>query len=922
MTDTLLQTKLFVPPLRPNLVSRLQLIESLNQGLHLGRKLTLISAPAGFGKTTLVSEWVQELGGLDPPVAIAWLSLDESDNDLARFLSYVIAALKQVIGTENTIGQGALSMLQSPQPPPAEPVLTSLLNDLTNISGRIILILDDFHLIDSSPVDEAVAFLLEYLPPQIHLVIVTRIDPNLALARLRARGQLTELRASDLRFTASEVTEFLNREMGLDLSADDIVTLESRTEGWIAGLQLAALALRGAISLRGHQDATGFIKSFSGSHHFVLDYLIEEVLEQQPENVQQFLLKTSILNRLTGSLCDTLTGDGDGQMTLEMLDHANLFIIPLDGERRWYRYHHLFTDLLRQRLAQTRPDWAQKLHRQASKWYEGNEFAGEAIEHALLAEDFERAAELIEGLVDHVLHFGEHTKLRRWLAEIPLEVIYTKPYLCILHAGNLFISGQIEKAERYIQRAEQALELSPAAGSDAGLVDADQRPDRDKMKLRGRMSTIRSYLVAYHGDEEAAIRYARQALEALPKSDFTWRSSAFDSLGTAYNATDVVAAYQARREAVVASKAAGNAYMILFASLRLVVTQRDLGRLEQAVEICRQQLEEANDNGLSQTALVGWLFTLWAEILAEKNELDSALRLVNKGVALTGRGNDVTLLGSGYLCLMRVLFSRGELDQAAATIQEVNDFAPKHRLSPWIMDQMAAWGARIWLAQDKLDAAAGWAEELGPDVNEELDPMHDYAYGVLARILVAQGRLDEASRLLQRLFEAAESGGRMAKMLEIMALQSLTFQAQGEGDRALDVLERALTLAEPEGFIRVFMDEGRPMARLLHRALNCGIAPEYVRRLLAGESPKESRPADPVRFRDGQSGLVEPLSEREIEVLQRIAEGLTNREIADRLYLALNTVKVHTRNIYGKLGVNNRTGAVARARDLGLLSRS
>jgi LuxR family maltose regulon positive regulatory protein len=594
-------------------------------------------------------------------------------------------------------------------------------------------------------------------------------------------------------------------------------------------------------------------------------------------------------------------------------------VVPLDSERRWYRYHHLFTDLLRQRLRQTRPDWAYKLHRQASKWYEGNGFAGEAIEHALRAEDFERASDMIEGLVEHVLHFGEQAKLRRWLAEIPFEVAFSKPYICILHAGNSYISGQIEEAERYLQRAGQALELVPAAGSDAGLMSTDRRPGRDKLKLRGRMATMRSYLVAYHGDEEASIQYARQALKLLPKSDFTWRSSAFDSLGTAYNATDVVAAYRARTEAMEASKAAGNAYMILFASLRLVVTLRDLGRLGQAVEICRQQLKVANDNGLSQTALVGWLFTLWGEILAEKNELDNALQLVNKGVALTGRGNDVTLLGSSYLCLMRVLFSKGELDQATETIQRVNDFAPKRLLSPWIMDQMAAWQARIWLAQDKLDSAAGWAEELGPDGDEALEPMHDYAYGVLARILIAQGRLDEAGRLLQRLFEAAESGSRTAKMLEIMALQSLAYQAQGEPDRALDVLERALTLAEPEGFIRLFMDEGRPMARLLHRALNCGIAPEYVRRLLAGESTKEPGSAEPLKV---QSGMVEPLSEREIEVLQYIAVGLTNREIADRLYLALNTVKVHTRNIYGKLDVNSRMQAVARARDLEILPRS
>ncbi len=417
MPDTLLQTKLFIPPLRQTLVPRLRLIERLNQGLQLGHKLTLVSAPAGFGKTTLIGEWLGRLrldAAKESQITdrVAWLSLDEGDNDPGRFLTYFVAALNQVEGIDTTIGERALDMLQSAQPPPAEDVLVSLINEITAISGRIILVLDDYHVIDAQPVnvsasvdastsvDGVLTFLLEHLPPQMYLVIATREDPQLPLARLRARGQLTELRATDLRFSSSEAAEFLNQMMGLDLPAADIAVLESRTEGWIAGLQLAALALQGPISMQKNEDVANLIKSFTGSHRFVLDYLIEEVLEQQAQSVQTFLFQTAVLDRLTGSLCDALTGQNDGQQTLEYLEQANLFIVPLDNERRWYRYHHLFADLLRQRQRQTQSEQLPILHLRASMWYEQNGFADEAIEHALRAEDFEQTAQLIEEHID------------------------------------------------------------------------------------------------------------------------------------------------------------------------------------------------------------------------------------------------------------------------------------------------------------------------------------------------------------------------------------------------------------------------------------------------------------------------------------------------------------------------------------------
>ncbi|MCB9445954.1 MAG: helix-turn-helix transcriptional regulator [Ardenticatenaceae bacterium] len=919
MSGDLLQTKLFIPqrPIgrqRPFLVPRPHLIQQINQGLHQLCKLILISAPAGFGKTTLVSEWVNqnqnEEGrrqktepGKFLHSQVAWLALDEGDNDPIRFLTYFIAALNGIKGIEAPLGEGALTMLQSPQPPPAEVILTSLINDITGLPDNMVFILDDYHVIESPPVDAALTFFLEHLPPQLNLVIITRVDPALPLARLRARRQLLELRAADLRFTSTETAEFLNQVMGLNLAAVDIAALEDRTEGWISGLQLAA------ISVQGRDDAPSRIKSFTGSHRFVLDYLIEEVLAQQPEAVQTFLLKTAVLNRLTGTLCNMLTDQDDGQTTLEMLEHANLFIVPLDEERRWYRYHHLFADLLQQQLHQKHPEWIPALHRQASEWYEQNEFVDEAIEHALYQEDFTRAADLVEKYVDDIWQLSRRIKLRRWLDGLPDAVIAAKPHLCILHAGSLYTRGQVNEADQCLQIAEQLL-----ATNNSGMANGQL------MKLRGRAAAIRSYVVSYWGDEEASIRYAQQALEFLPQSDSIWRWSAYDSMGTTYSGVDDPLAYEARSEALAASKAAGNVYTILLASLRLVVTLRDLGRLQPAIEICEQGLKLAQENGLSHTTLVGWLYTLWGEILAEKNELDRALQLVNQGIELTERGKDLTLRSSSYLCLMRVLFSRGDLDTAKGIIQALNNAPPQQALSPWVKVPLAAWQARIWLAQGKLDAALHWVETIALDVAGELMVLHDFDYGVLARILIAQGQTSEAFRLLQRLLAAAEAGGRTSKMIEILILQALAWQAAGEMDTAVSTLNEALTMAEPGGFICTFVDEGPAVARLLYEVLSHGIATDYVRQLLAAFPVSEPEPTVLLQPESSEFDWIEPLSDRELEVLELIADGLTNQEIATQLFLALNTVKAHTRNIYSKLGVNSRIQAVARARDLGILS--
>ena len=917
MTTSILVTKLFIPPRRPELVTRPRLTERLDQGLQ--RKLSLISAPAGFGKTTLVSEWVHHLQSQASKdnhneCCIAWLSLDEGDNDPARFLSYLISALMQVEAIEPARREGLLGVLQTPQPPAIQVILTTVINQMTAVPGRIILVLDDYHLIDSSQVDAALTFLLERLPQQMHLLIATREDPQLPLPRLRVRGQLTELRAADLRFTLAEAAEFLNEVMGLALSEEDIAALEKRTEGWIAGLQLAA------ISMQGFQDHAGFIQSFTGGHRLVLDFLIEEVLEQQPESVQTFLLKTSILNQLTGSLCDTLTDQNNGQSTLEMLDRANLFLIPLDNERRWYRYHHLFADLLHQRLRQTQPDWIERLHHRASEWYKRNGFIDEAIDHALRAEDFERATYLLEEHIDEIWQRGEQIRLRRWQAALPAELLYSKPRLCILHAWFLLIGGQLDAAEQSLQAAEGALDHKIVQTTEISPLDQNLLPGTGGMTLRGRIAAIRALIATYRGDVPGTIQYARQAKEYLPEQDLKWRSVVAIALGDAYDIkSETAAASQARVEASRISWAAGDIYLSMIANLKLAVTLRTQGQLQQVIEICRQQLQIADQSGMSHIVVVGWLLAIWGEALAELNDLDEAINHVKRSVDLTKQSGDVAMLGWSYLCLIRVLFSTGDVTGAEEIIHKLENIVREHDVPSWMTGIMAAWQAWLWLAQDKLDAASQWVEERRLSVDGEPTVLREMEYIVFARILIAQGRLNETIRLLQRLLEVAEAGGRTSKVIEILMLQALAFQAGGSTDQAILMLEQALTLAEPGGFVRIFVDEGPPMAHLLYEALNRRIAPDYVRRLLAVFPIDEPEQTRATKVQSSEVDLIEPLSEREIEVLQLIGKGQTNQEIASRLYLSLNTVKVHTRNIHRKLGVHNRTQAVARARALGIL---
>jgi LuxR family maltose regulon positive regulatory protein len=873
--------------------------------LHLGHKLTLISAPAGFGKTTLVSEW---LAGGERPAA--WLSLDEGDNDLKRFLAYLVAALQTLALSEvegiaarqppvGHIGEGVSAVLQSPQPPRTESILTTLLNEIAIIADSFILVLDDYHGIDTKSVDKALAFLLEHLPPQMHVVIATREDPNLPLARLRGRGQLTELRVSDLRFTTAEAAEFLNQVMDLNLSAEDIGVLETRTEGWITGLHLAALALQGTVSMQGHKHATSFIKSFAGSHHFVLDYLVEEVLQQQPESIQTFLLRTSVLDRMCGPLCDavTLQPAASGQETLEYLHRANLFIVPLDNERCWYRYHHLFADLLRQRLHQSTASSTRgerggvdELHSRASVWYEENGLEIEAFHHAAAANDIERAARLVEGDGMPLTLRGAAAPVLNWLASLPTTVLDDKPSLWVTYASALVFAGQSPSAEQKLQAAEAALQGA--------------EPDNDTNDIVGHIAAVRAMVALRQRQVETIIAQSRRALEYLHPDNLAVRTATNWTLGMAYRFQgDRAAASQAYAETISICQATGNVFINIVASTSLGIIQESENQLNQAAQNYKRVLQLTGDPP-KPTACEACLGL--ARVYYEWNDLNVAEQYARQSLRLARQLGSVETPAASKVLLARLKLARGNVAGAAAVLVEAEQFTRQRNIVDGMPD-VATVQVLTLLRQENLAAAAQLAERYELPLSQ-------------ARVHLAQGETAAALAVLEPYNRQVEARGWQDELLKVRLLQALSHQAQGEMRKALQLLDDALALAEPGGFIRIFVDEGIPMAQLLSETAAHGIMPDYTGKLLAAfESEKKSEdksylPPDP-----SAQPLIEPLSHRELEVLRLIAHGLSNREISERLFLAMSTVKGHNRNIFAKLQVQRRTEAVARARELDLL---
>ncbi|MEW5870791.1 MAG: AAA family ATPase [Chloroflexota bacterium] len=819
----ILATKLYLPLPRPQIVSRSRLLERLDEGLQ--RKLTLVSAPAGFGKTTLVSEWLAACQRRTPAARTAWLSLDEGDSHPPRFLAYLIAALQTVDGA---LGAGALGMLQAAPPPPNEAILTALLNDLAALGNALdalpqdlILVLDDYHQVDAAQVDQALAFLLEHLPPQMHLLIASREDPQLPLARLRARGQLSELRAADLRFTPAEAAEFLNRAsglqgMGLTLSAKEISALEARTEGWIAGLQLAALALQGSIGPQGRSDPASFIQAFTGSHRFVLDYLVEEVLQRQPQHVRNFLLQTAILERLSAPLCAAVTGQADSRSILESLERGNLFVIPLDDQRQWYRYHHLFAEVLQTYLAE--PEQVSALHRRASAWFEHNDLPAEAIRHALAGKDFARAASLLELAHPAMDVSYQSAAWLAWARALPEALLRARPVLSVDYAWALLDSGEMEASQARLQDAERCLAgqagLSPVVADEAQL-----------RALPASIASARAYRALALGDVPGAVQHAQQALELAPPGDLLHYIQATSLLGVAqYTRGDLPAAERALASFYAELCKTGDVLTLTGITFLLADIRVGLGRLGEAERTYQQALRLATGQGERTNFPVGTsdLYRGLAELACERGELEAAAGYLHTARNL---GEQAALTGWPQRLLSaqaRLQQAQGDLDGALALLDQAERAyvrAPLPNARP-----AAASKAHIWIRQGRLAEAQEWAREHNLSPDDELSYLDEFEHLTLARLLTAQsqrdqesGALQSALGLLERLLQAAQAGERMGSLVEILAAQALAHQAQGELPLALAALGRALALAEPEGYLQTFVNEGPPWRRCCTR---------------------------------------------------------------------------------------------------------
>jgi LuxR family maltose regulon positive regulatory protein len=902
--DPLLATKLHMPRLPSHLVPRAHLTARLQQAVE--RPLTLIAAPAGFGKTTLLAAWLHEA-----PVSTAWVALDSGDDDPSRFWSYTLAALDGVYG-EAGLGAIGLPLLHSSQPPPLDVILTAVINCLAAQPTEVVLVFDDYHVITAPAIHASVTFLLDHLPECLHLIIATRADPPLPLARLRVRGQLVEIRAADLRFSREEATAFLTQTPALALSREDIATLETRTEGWIAGLQLAAL------SLHGRHDSATFLQAFTGTHRFVIDYLTEEVLSRQPEGVQHFLLHTAILERLCGPLCEAVTGESGGQAMLEWLDEANLFLVPLDNERHWYRYHHLFAEMLRQRLQRLHPERVMHLHQQASAWYAQHDLIRDAVHHALAAADFERAAGLVEQTADLMAKRGEIATLRGWLQTLPDALVRSRVELCLWHSWLLALDGQYAAAEGLLQDLERAPGTSTAGTPQhaaGGLSDH-----------AGRVAAIRAFIAFRSGDAPRTIALARQALEQLPMETAA-RGLVAWNLGIAYMwHGDLDAGTAALREARVISQQAGNNYAACMISFELAQTHMRQGQLQQADQTYRQALDLVGARG-EHLAATGPLYVGRGDLQREWNHLDQAARDLHEGIAQCQQMGNAAILILGYVALARVHQAHGDAAGAQTPIQQIEQILHTRDLPPANAALMAAWHARLVLQQGDLSAAWRWAQDRQLHVDDALDAAREIEYLTWARVLLAQHRPAEAAAVLGRWLRLAERQGRMGSALEILMLQAQAQQARGDVAGATERLARALSLAEPEGYIRIFVDEGAPMARLLmqmhthvpgdqHGSLRYR---DYLLVLLGSGQDVDAPHAATAALGPDLHLPGEPLNDRELAVLRLIVAGCSNREIADRLVIAVSTVKWYVNVIYGKLQVESRTKAIARARDLHIM---
>lgn len=912
---TVLETKLYSPKWRAGLVSRPRLIERMRQGA--GQQLTLVSAPAGFGKTTLLAEWLAQRDNPDTPVA--WVSLDRSENDPALFWAYVVRALQKV---QPAMGEHALSMLRSSRQPLTAAVLTSLINEINASDRDFALVLDDYHVIDAPQVHAGVTFLLDHLPPRMQLIIASRSEPLVPVPRLRARGQVTELRADDLRFTPAEVSAFLNHVMALGLSPADVSTLETRTEGWIAGLKLAAL------SLKNHADVRKFVGAFSGDNRYIADYLIQEVLHTQPEDTRRFLIDTAILDRLSGPLCDAVAGAHGSQAQLESLERSNLFVVPLDDTRESYRYHHLFAEVLRAHAMREYPERVRTLHHRASTWFELHGSLAEALHHAAAASDAARIARLLETRcppMDRSYQTG------RWLErarDLPDAMVRARPVLSLAYAWALMNAGELEAVEIRLGDVDRWLSV---ADTDARAGDMVVEDEQRFHSLPREMVSARAYLAQSRGESAGTVDDVRHLLETIPHDDHVARATATALLALAeWAGGDLEEAYQTFNAALGVMRMAGGAIDAIrgmFVPADIRVAQ---GRLHEAQQLYERGLQLARDYTQGGAPETDELHLGLSELHRERGDVDTAARYLQTITDIAAHTEHVGNRQRWCTAMARVAETRGDLGVALGLLDEAEAVAvrsPLPRLRP-----VPALRARIWIAQGRLAESAGWAKGQGVSAGAEPSYRREFEHLTLARLLIARYRADRSERsirdalmLLERLLIAASQGGRKGSTIETLVLESLAHQAMANVRAALDPLERALTLGESEGYLRIFVDEGSAMRDLLEHAVTRAIGGDYARHVLRGFDAAAEPAAAPrpvvaaVRTGVPVRKLLHCLTARELEILRLIAAGLRNQEMASHLSISPATVKRHVANAYAKLDVSHRTEALVRAHELNLL---
>lgn len=890
-----LNTKLNAPPVRTSQVQRLGLIQRLDKLRDY--KLTLIVAAAGYGKTALVSDWIAQSS-----LKVVWFSIDAGDNDPVRFWDYVIATMQTAYPQ---IGQKTLPPLHEPQPLPIETILSTLINELAGLPDAFVLVLDDYHVIESSAIHEGMAFLIERMPALMHVIMTTRTDPPLPLARMRVRSQLLELRSADLRFSHQEIETFFSDVMGLELTPEEVSALDTRVEGWIAGLQLAGLALQGK------RDTAGFIASFAGDHHYVLDYLGDEILDRQPETIQQFLLQTSILERLNGDLCDTVIRAVDSHSVLEYLERNHFFVVALDDKRQWYRYHRLFADFLHHRLKQKSPNLVKALHQRSSLWFEANGSQTEAISHALAAQDNERAAELVQSIAELLIwRRAEHNTLLSWLTALPDSVLKSYPRLYLYHAWVLYLTNHMSAADQCIHDAEHVL---------------SQTSDTPDSLTAGMLAAVHSTLTGTHQQFSETLTLSRKALDVLPEEAVSWRCMAAINLGvTCAYIGEVHEAVEVLSYAMELSQEIGSSFAMLSAFWHLSSLQTAQLFLHNAENICQQLTQAANMPALQHFPISGYIALLLGEISMERNDLDAAQRYLMESAEQINPESFPLALLRAYLALSRLKTIQADTGSAEYYWQLAEQLERMSKLQGR-STLLSISRARRWLEQGKHEAVESWVAENQLGLDDEFSYHREAHYLLLARLYIANGNMaDKALYLLARMVKRAEASQRKGSLIRALIVQAIAFHACNDSHHAIQSLARALSLAEKEQPLRVFADEGHPMTLLLEKVIDMqrkgqlavSISSVYVARLLTATGKRGQSPA-PIRRTVGH--LADALSTRELEVLRLLAEGMDSNEIAERLVIAVDTARKHIKNIYSKLDVHSRWEAIKHAEEFSLL---